>query len=623
MQGRAAVGRACCQLFNRKGGCVMKLAGALAAVVLPAAVLAAPTPATNATRREWGPAHLQEVCHDDVGCYQFGKIATPVDHQDASYGEWDMAYFVNSHFWDPVNKPNGPIFINMGYGSTSVPGYTRSALFHVGTETFARYYVGTSNELAEELGALIINVPNRYYGCGTARADLPEGSCPTPLEEIPEGEDGVLEAHARLRFLTLKSVADDLAHVSRETITTFAEDWGMVTSGAIGRAPNQPIVFGCSWPGTAAVYSRMLHPDIFPGAVATSHPMVSSPTGNDHYRSFVGSVYELYSAGGSLECRNLLTVGHQELGRRIEETGEDNGPVGSCFRDCTISATVNADFGLAADSYRSFGSGIPGLPGVQTINRGCTTLGCNIENTCGYLRECFATATDPFLDTFPISADEPRQAQAAYQCLVDFSDAVRNPPNAVAIKEAEANLTVAERVLNDERGLMEFNPENFEPLNNLGPRVYESNTLTYQLFGFQGPMWMTQTCNDGSGCPFVQGNTGGSSLAQTNAWLWANFGTPGEDLAEFEERLRAQARAFNEEMGGQRPWEVIDTRNIYMVYNDADPWTAPGVSPHMPVERGLTYDLGGGGISHCVDPGLGAQDSIRQWATVPEQHIEL
>ena len=94
----------------------------------------------------------------------------------------------------------------------------------------------------------------------------------------------MLEAHDRLRFLTLKSVVDDIALVARETITTYAADWGMTVEGGAARAANQPIVFGCSWPGTAAVYARMLHPSIFPGAVATSHPLVSSPNGNAHYR---------------------------------------------------------------------------------------------------------------------------------------------------------------------------------------------------------------------------------------------------------------------------------------------------------------------------------------------------
>jgi|EP01047_Picozoa_sp_COSAG01_P033341 hypothetical protein len=49
------------------------------------------------------------------------------------------------------------------------------------------------------------------------------------------------------------AVVDDIALVARETVTTFAEDWGMAVSAQSQRAPNQPIVFGCSWPGAAAV----------------------------------------------------------------------------------------------------------------------------------------------------------------------------------------------------------------------------------------------------------------------------------------------------------------------------------------------------------------------------------
>jgi hypothetical protein len=113
----------------------------------------------------------------------------------------------------------------MGYGSTDVGGWTASALRQVDGATFNRGFVGTSIEFAQELGALIINVPNRYYGCETARAGNIEGSCPTSLEEIPEGEAGVIEAHARLRFLSLRAVVDDIALVATATITRFAEDW--------------------------------------------------------------------------------------------------------------------------------------------------------------------------------------------------------------------------------------------------------------------------------------------------------------------------------------------------------------------------------------------------------------
>ena len=78
---------------------------------------AAPHPAgapTNRSKAEWGPPDLQEFCRttDDV-CHRFGTVRAPVDHQDAGAGEWDLVYVVNSDFWDPVEKPGGPIFINM------------------------------------------------------------------------------------------------------------------------------------------------------------------------------------------------------------------------------------------------------------------------------------------------------------------------------------------------------------------------------------------------------------------------------------------------------------------------------------------------------------------------------
>ena len=70
---------------------------------------------------------------------------------------------------------------------------------------------------------------------------------------------------------------------------------------------------------------------------------------------------------------------------------------------------------------------------------------------------------------------------------------------------------------------MVFNPENLALNRNLGPRVYSSRVLLDKVFGFQGPLWMTQTCEDGSGCPFVQGSPGGASLEQINAQFWSPF----------------------------------------------------------------------------------------------------
>ena len=163
---------------------------------------------------------------------------------------------------------------------------------------------------------------------------------------------------------------------------------------------------------------------------------------------------------------------------------------------------------------------------------------------------------------------------------------------------------------------MIFNADELSPAFNLGPVVYTSNTLLYQMFGFKGPLWMTQTCNDGSGCPFVQGNTGGASRSQTNTRLWSSYAKPGESLEAFVAMMEEEAMSWHAEMGGQRPWKVSDVSDLYMVFNDADPWTGPGAIQHFPADRNLIYDVSPGGVSHCVYNPPGAQEWIREWAKV-------
>jgi hypothetical protein len=117
----------------------------------------------------------------------------------------------------------------------------------------------------------------------------------------------------------------------------------------------------------------------------------------------------------------------------------------------------------------------------------------------------------------------------------------------------------------------------------------------------------------------VQGSVGGGSYEQLNAIIWASYGRPGETLEDFNSMMRGEALAWNAKMGGQRPWAAPgfgEITNIYHAYNDADPWTGPGaVQAGMPEGRGVSYELGGGGLSHCVDNPLGAQEWVRRWAT--------
>ena len=46
--------------------------------------------------------------------------------------------------------------------------------------------------------------------------------------------------------------------------------------------------------------------------------------------------------------------------------------------------------------------------------------------------------------------------------------------------------------------------------------------------------------------------------------------------------MRGEARNWHEKMGGQRPWVAVpELTNVYMVYNDADPWTGPGARQRL------------------------------------------
>lgn len=106
------------------------------------------------------------------------------------------------------------------------------------------------------------------------------------------------------------------------------------------------------------------------------------------------------------------------------------------------------------------------------------------------------------------------------------------------------------------------------------------------------------------------------SVEQINAILWASYGTPGESLEVFSATMRDEARAWDAFLGGQKPWAAQERlTNVYNIYNDADPWTGPGMRQGpIPIGRNLTYELGGGGVSHCVYEAEGAEASIREWA---------
>jgi hypothetical protein len=97
-------------------------------------------------------------------------------------------------------------------------------------------------------------------------------------------------------------------------------------------------------------------------------------------------------------------------------------------------------------------------------------------------------ARSPFFFQDPLAAGE------AYECLVAFSEARRDMGKVSDEQSAEGDDLI---VFDSEKLDLSFNSDKLDNSLSLtlGPRVYSSTTLIYQMFGFKGPLWMTQTCN--------------------------------------------------------------------------------------------------------------------------------
>ena len=137
------------------------------------------------------------------------------------------------------------------------------------------------------------------------------------------------------------------------------------------------------------------------------------------------------------------------------------------------------------------------------------------------------------------------------------------------------------------------------------------------MFGFKGALWMTQSCNDGSGCPFVQGRPGGSSYDQTNTWMWTSYARPDESMEGLSRRYAKGTRMARGDggptaVGGLRRDEYLHKvqRRGSVGHAGCGPEDAGGPQPDVR-PRGRRLPL-------CVGPTLGAQDTIKEWAT-PEE----
>ncbi|KAM9249326.1 putative serine protease K12H4.7 [Dugong dugon] len=137
---------------------------------------------------------------------------------------WRQRYFINDAFY----KPGGPILLK-------IDGSLTANIYHVSVRnTWVTY--------AERLGALCLLLEHRFYGLSQPTGDL---------------------SIASLRYLSSRQALADIVNFQ----TKVAKKTGLTT--------NKWVVFGCSYGGFLAVWSRIKHPDLFAAAVGSSAPMLA------------------------------------------------------------------------------------------------------------------------------------------------------------------------------------------------------------------------------------------------------------------------------------------------------------------------------------------------------------
>ncbi|XP_023595890.1 putative serine protease K12H4.7 [Trichechus manatus latirostris] len=133
-------------------------------------------------------------------------------------------YFINGAFY----KPGGPVF-----------------LMTEGSDTANRKWISMNNTwltYAERLGALCLLLEHRFYGHSQPTGDL---------------------STASLRYLSSRQALADIVNFRTKVAKTA------------GLTRNKWVVFGGSYGGSLAVWSRIKHPDLFAAAVGSSAPMLA------------------------------------------------------------------------------------------------------------------------------------------------------------------------------------------------------------------------------------------------------------------------------------------------------------------------------------------------------------
>mmetsp|Transcript_85057 Transcript_85057/g.214338 ORF Transcript_85057/g.214338 Transcript_85057/m.214338 type:complete len:572 (-) Transcript_85057:397-2112(-) len=392
------------------------------------------------------------------------------DHFDPQNSvTWCQRYFVNATFWN--RHKGGPVFVCVGGEG---PAFSDDVLYHSN-------HCNDMTELAPQVGALLFAVEHRFYGYS-----------------IPNVSD--LSTRNLDRFLSSQQAAADLA-----SFHAFARKEYKICPMA------KWVTFGGSYPGMLASYARLLYPDLFHAAVASSAP-VQAAVDFPGYLDVVAEALAVanYEVGGSAACLAAVSQGHDAIGRLLK-TGEGKRDLERRFELC-------GDKPLDIEANIALWVGFGVIPvDAQSNAPECDTPLCNIAKVC-----------QAVLDAVEIGDGDPLYALEEVARQARISDGLTCTDVDFAASMDEMKDTSLTNWI----------------------RVWTFQTC--KEFGFY------QTCADGSNCPFTKGyNTLAFNVDQCQELF---------DISP--QQVARNVEATSKFYGGDRP----NSTRVLWVNGQIDPW---------------------------------------------------
>ncbi|KAH9157836.1 hypothetical protein LEN26_003154 [Aphanomyces euteiches] len=234
---------------------------------------------------------------------------------------WSHRYFVNDAYY----KGSGsPVFLE-------IEGESPAAPFWITSERVVMV------DIAKKVGALLVSIEHRFYG----------KSQPLP--------DWSLDS---FKYLSMRQVIDDIAHFQ----DFFTESYNL-TKGT------KWVNFGGSYPGQLTAYTKLLYPERFAGAVASS-ATINLITDFPGYAETVA--YDLKQKGGQ-KCLDTLREGLKALHKLVDSNKtEDKATLNKLFSPCEDIVTVRDKATFEASVFGTF----------QGFAQGNDYLAYNVTSAC-------------------------------------------------------------------------------------------------------------------------------------------------------------------------------------------------------------------------------------------------